>query len=114
MADEEKSLHGWVPPLTTKEELYAALEKAFHYRGDVTITLKDGSQVVGYVFDRNADVQEPFIRVYPQDKDVKLKISYADVAGLTFTGQDLAAGNSWAAWVAKNRQGLKDASPKAG
>jgi hypothetical protein len=108
---EEKSLEKWVPSLATKEELHDALDKAFHYRGDVTITLKDGSTVVGYVCNRNADAAEPFIQVYPADKDTKVTILYKDVAWLAFTGHDLAAENSWAAYIAKTRRG---AAPKAG
>ena len=30
-------------------DLLAALEKAFDYRGDVTITRKDGSKIEGYI-----------------------------------------------------------------
>jgi hypothetical protein len=108
---EQRSLEKWVPSLATKEELADALEKAFHYRGDVTITLKDGSTVVGYLCNRNADAPEPFIQVYTEDKDTKVKIPYKDIAGLAFTGQDLAAGNSWAAYIAKTRRG---ATPQAG
>jgi hypothetical protein len=107
---EEKSLEKWTPSLATKEELYDALEKAFHYRGDVTVTLKDGTQIVGYVFDRNADGAEPFIQVLPQEKDAKVKVAYSDVAGLVFSGPDLAAGNSWAAYIAKTRRGQAPAA----
>ncbi len=45
-------LEGWIPPLATEDEIRGALEKAFDYRGDVTITLKNGTQVEGYIFDR--------------------------------------------------------------
>lgn len=104
MAEEEKSLHGWVAPLGTKEELHDAVEKAFEYRGDVTITLRDGAQVAGYVYNRDALAAEPFLQVFPADKDTKLKVLYKDIAGLAFTGQDMAAGNSWAAYIARTRR----------
>ena len=45
-------LEGWIPTLATDDEIRGALEKAFDYRGDVTITLKNGTQVEGYIFDR--------------------------------------------------------------
>ena len=35
-------IEGWIPDLATEAELREALEKAFDYRGDVTITRKDG------------------------------------------------------------------------
>jgi len=43
-----ESVQGWVPKLATEEELRIALEKAFDYRGDVTLTLKDNSKIEGY------------------------------------------------------------------
>ena len=49
---EHEKLEGWIPALASDEELRLALEKAFDYRGDVTITRKDGSKVEGYIFDR--------------------------------------------------------------
>ena len=45
-------LEGWIPELASEDELRVALEKAFDYRGDVTITRKDGSKIEGYLFDR--------------------------------------------------------------
>ena len=49
---KHEKLEGWVPELAGEEEVRQALEKAFDYRGDVTITRKDGSKVEGYIFDR--------------------------------------------------------------
>ena len=42
---EREQLEGWIPALATDAEIREALEKAFDYRGDITITRKDGSQV---------------------------------------------------------------------
>ena len=47
---EREQLEGWVPELASDAEVREALEKAFDYRGDVTITRKDGSAVTGYLF----------------------------------------------------------------
>src|SRR5436853_7541387 len=49
-----EKLEGWVPSLASDAEVRDALEKAFDYRGDITITRKDGSKVEGYVFDRRS------------------------------------------------------------
>jgi len=98
-----ETVQGWVPELATEEELRIALEKAFDYRGDVTITLKDNSRIEGYIFDRvvGSSLSTSFVRVLPQDSNQKLKIAYADIAALAFTGKDTAAGKSWEAWVRK-------------
>ena len=98
-----ETIEGWVPQLASEEELRIALEKAFDYRGDVTLTLKDNSKIEGYVFDRvvgNA-LSNSFVRVMPRGTIQKLKIAYADIAALSFTGKDTAAGKSWEAWVRK-------------
>ena len=98
-----ESVQGWVPKLATEEELRIALEKAFDYRGDVTLTLKDNSKIEGYLFDRatGSSLTNSFVRVLPKDSNQKLKIAYADIAALAFTGRDTAAGKSWEAWVGK-------------
>ena len=96
-------LEGWIPELATEEELRVALEKAFDYRGDVTITRKDGSKVEGYLFDRRtgATLKDSVVRLYPKNSDEKLAVSYAEIAALAFTGRDTAAGKSWEAWMKK-------------
>jgi hypothetical protein len=98
-----ETVQGWVPQLATEEELRIALEKAFDYRGDVTLTLKDNSEIEGYVFDRvtGKSLTSSFVRLMPKDANQKLKVSYANIAALSFTGKDTAAGKSWAAWVRK-------------
>ena len=98
-----ETVQGWVPQLATEGELRIALEKAFDYRGDVTLTLKDNSKVEGYVFDRivGNSLHDSFVRLIPQDAHQKVKIAYANIAALSFTGRDTAAGKSWEAWVRK-------------
>ena len=100
---QRESVEGWVPTLATDDEIRSALEKAFDYRGDVTITCKDGSKIEGYVFDRvtGPTLAASFVRVLPKDSAPRLKLSYADIAALAFSGRDPAAGRSWEAWVRK-------------
>lgn len=94
-------MEGWVLDLASEEELRAALEKAFDYRGDVTITRKDGGKIEGYVFDRisGPTLSTSYVRVLPSDSSPRIKIAYADIAALAFSGRDPAAGKSWEAWV---------------
>src|SRR5271170_7515202 len=98
-----EKLEGWIPQLATEEEIRVALEKAFDYRGDVTITRKDGSKIEGYLFDRRtaATLKDSVVRLFPRDANEKISISYADIAALAFTGRDTAAGKSWEAWMKK-------------
>jgi hypothetical protein len=100
---EHEYLEGKVFETATEAELRAALEKAFDYRGDVTIRRRDGTHVEGYIFDRRtgSTLADSFVRLFPKDSSQKIAIPYSDVAGLAFTGRDTAAGKSWAAWVKK-------------
>jgi hypothetical protein len=100
---EKEKLEGWVPDLASAEELRQALEKAFDYRGDVTITSKDGSRIEGYVFDRRSGktLADSLVRLYPKDSSEKVSIPYSEIAALAFSQRDPAAGKSWEAWVKK-------------
>jgi len=98
-----EQLEGWIPSLASDDEIRAALEKAFDYRGDITVTRKDGSKIEGYLFDRRSasTLQDSQVRLYPKNSSEKVSISYADIAALGFTGRDTAAGKSWEAWMKK-------------
>jgi hypothetical protein len=100
---EREQLEGWVPELASDAEVRESLEKAFDYRGDITITRKDGSKVEGYLFDRRTgfSLTDSFIRIIPTNEKTKVSIAYADIAALVFTGRDTAAGKTFEAWVAK-------------
>jgi hypothetical protein len=100
---EREQLEGWIPSLATEAEVNEALEKAFDYRGDVTLTLKDGRTVAGYVFDRRTGrtLAESAVRIMPATERTKLTIPYSDIAALAFTGRDTAAGKTFEAWVRK-------------
>jgi hypothetical protein len=98
-----ENLEGWIPQLASEDEIRTALEKAFDYRGDVTITRKDGSKIEGYIFDRRAgnSLAESVVRLLPKDSNQKIAVPYSDIAALAFTGRDTAAGKSFEAWVKK-------------
>ena len=100
---QREGLEGWIPELVNETELREALEKAFDYRGDVTISQKDGSKIEGYIFDRiaGATLSSSFVRVLPKSGSGRVKIPYSEITALAFTGRDTAAGKSWEAWVKK-------------
>jgi hypothetical protein len=100
---ERENLEGWIPPLASESEIREALEKAFDYRGDITLTLKDGRVVNGYLFDRRSGttLADSSVRVIPANERTKLTVPYSDIAALAFSGRDTAAGKSFEAWVKK-------------
>lgn len=97
---------GLIPPLGNEAEIRAAVDLAFDYRGDVTLLLKDGQVLEGYIFDRASAprLQDCVLRLIPRDTDEKVKVAYADLSRLSFTGRDAAAGKSFETWVKKYRQ----------
>ena len=100
---EREQLEGWVPELATAAEVREALEKAFDYRGDITVTRKDGTKIEGYLFDRRtgATLADSYIRIIPAKEKTKVTIAYGEVAALAFSGRDTAAGKTFEAWVKK-------------
>jgi len=104
---ERENLEGWIPELATEAEVREALEKAFDYRGDVTVTRKDGTTVEGYLYDRRSEptLEASLVRIIPTPKAgvpvERVMVSYADIAALQFTGRDTAAGKTFEAWIKK-------------
>ena len=104
---QRENLEGWIPEMASEPEIRDALEKAFDYRGDITITRRDGSAVEGYLYDRRngKTLADSVVRLIPTPKEgaptERLSIPYSDVAGLKFSGRDTAAGKSFDAWVKK-------------
>ncbi len=108
---ERENLEGWIPALASDAEIREALEKAFDYRGDVTITRRDGAVVEGYLYDRRSGptLADSVVRVIPAPAKgssaaitvQRVNIAYGDVAALKFSGRDTAAGKTFEAWVRK-------------
>jgi hypothetical protein len=104
---ERENLEGWIPELASEAEVREALEKAFDYRGDVTVTRKDGSTIEGYLYDRRSEptLEASLVRIIPTPKAgvpvERVMVSYADIAALQFTGRDTAAGKTFEAWIKK-------------
>ncbi|MGH7335428.1 MAG: hypothetical protein ACREKS_22335 [Candidatus Rokuibacteriota bacterium] len=92
------SLEGWTAEGTGAVGLVEIVEKAFDYRGDVTLVTRDGRRRVGYLFNRNRDVPQPFLHIFPTAGGPAESVLYADIVSIAFTGKDTASGTSYAAW----------------
>jgi len=93
------TLEGWVPQVGEFLTLAEVIDFAFDYRGNTTIVKTDGTEVVGYVFNRDNRVPEPFIQYFDETGEGPFTLPYSAIATITFTGKDTAAGNSWKAWL---------------
>ena len=98
---EHEQLEGWVPELASEYDVRNALEKAFDYRGDVTITTKAGKKIEAFIFNRHtgATLAESYVQYFEPNVQGKQKLAYGDIARLEFTGKDRAAGKHWEDWV---------------
>ena len=85
-------------------ELAEAIDKAFDYRGDVTLTLDDGSSTEGYISNRDARART--IDFFPRDGSMT-HLPYARIRAVAFSGQDTADGKSWEAWMTKKAEHRK-------
>ena len=100
---ERENLQGWIPQLATEADVRAVIEKAVDYRGDVTITRKNGPEVTGYLFDRRIGptLADSIVRLMLPASNERPAIPYSEIAAIAFTGRDTAAGKSYEAWVKK-------------
>ncbi len=100
---EHQNLEGWIPELAGEDDLRQALEKAFDYRGDVTLTLKSGERIEAFIFNRQtgATLADSYLQYFTPTAPEKRKVSYAEIARLEFSGKDRAAGKHWEDWVKK-------------
>jgi hypothetical protein len=103
---EKKTLEGHLPSLATEKEILHALDQAFDYRGDITLTLKNGQTIEGYLFDRKVGktLTDSFAKILPKDNSPRMTIPYADIAKLEFTGKDTAHGKSFDTWLKKYQE----------
>ena len=77
----------------TDARLAELVERAFDYRGYVTLRRTDGSELVGFVYDRSAS----HLDLYDETATRRVRVSLADVADIAFTGDD-AARKAQALW----------------
>ena len=111
--EHEGSLEGWDPGLVDGPDLAFVVERAFDYRGDVTVVQRDGRELDGYLFNRDVDTREPFVQMFARDGGETVTIPYAAIASIRFSGRDTAAGNSYAAWL-RSREAAKASKAASG
>ena len=76
------------------DDVNELVERAFHYRGDVTISTDGGESLTGYVFNRNVRVSEPFVQLIETRTGDEITIPYQTITQVLFTGRDAAAASS--------------------
>jgi len=105
----EPSLEGWAPGPDVP--LGEVIDRAFDYRGNVTVEMRDGTALVGYLSNRDATARRPFVQMFDAAGDGPITIPYADIRAIRFTGRDPAAGNSFAAWLERKAAAKAEGGP---
>jgi len=105
----EETLEGWAPEIGRGITLEEVIDRAFDYRGNITVVKADGTELEGYLFNRERDAAEPFVQMFDRAGDGPYDVRYADIRSIRFTGRDTAAGTSYAAWL-RAKESKKPAS----
>lgn len=105
--DSDKGKNITPPPVTRfvetgveaaqSEALTKAINEAVDFRGDVTITLVDGTKQSGYIF--NAD--DRVVEFFPTGRPDVITLARHMVQAVEKTGRDMADGKTWEAWYKK-------------
>ena len=86
---------------STKEEQHGShsgddvaglVERAFHYRGDVTVRTAEGREVIGYLFNRGRSASGSSAQLFEAGTGRQVTIPYGSIADVLFTGPDAASG----------------------
>ncbi|HYS10580.1 MAG TPA: hypothetical protein VEP66_17705 [Myxococcales bacterium] len=70
----------------TDPRLAELVERAFDYRGYVTLRRSDGSSLVGFVYDRDAG----HLELFDESATRRVRVALSEIAGIDFTGEDSA------------------------
>ena len=84
----------------SEQERQEGIEKAFDYRGDVTLSLAN-EQVEGFLYNRETRTVPHRVELFVKGDSAPRTIPYADIVAIAFTGKDTADGKSWENWVNK-------------
>lgn len=101
----DETLQGLEASRDDPAALISTIEKAFDYRGDVTVVTTDGRVITGYLFDRRkgATLAEMSVRLMlPEPAEgvgEKVTVRGDEIDRLAITGKDTAHGKSFERWV---------------
>lgn len=68
-------------------ELRALIDRAFDYRGYVTLSRRDGGQLVGFVYDRGPE----HVELFDEAARSRVRLAVDQITGVEFSGEDSAA-----------------------
>ncbi len=99
-----QSLEGRQFKVEDAENRNKVIELAFDYRGDVTLELRSGERLEGYVYHRNSQEPTPSLKIFPKNQGGTRDVGYKDILSIIFSGEDTAFGKSWEDWHNKKQK----------
>jgi len=99
--DHRQSLEGCRLQPANEAELQEAIGRAVDYRGDVTIHLRTGERLIGYVFDCQERAPHSIVKMFLANQPEPCVVKCRDIAEVEFSGEDTAFGRSWEDWAKK-------------
>lgn len=97
--------------MTISARLKEQIEAAFDYRGHVTLTLTDGRSVEGFLFNRylggEKRAEAPYVEVMLKGSAERQRFEVSELAAVALTGEDAAAGKSYADYLEKKEAEAK-------
>lgn len=88
------------------DRLVESLDAVRDFRGDVTLVLKDGRTIEGFVFDvkLGTDLDSCELRLLSPGASTRVRVAGREIDTVRITGKDTAAGKNWDAWVRRYAQ----------
>ncbi|MEE2908126.1 MAG: hypothetical protein VX527_09900 [Planctomycetota bacterium] len=101
MMDSTEPNQGYTAERTDLVRFPIALAAAVDYRGDVTLSITDGSTIEGYVFDLHGDMDTGTIGYMTRDDTSPRQLDTNNILRIDFSGRDMAEGKSFDTWIEK-------------
>ena len=78
--------------MSLDQQIADQIDAAFDFRGHVTVTLKDGRSIEGYLFNRELSPARgrAYVEVIRKDSDERVRFDADDVARVALSGKDFA------------------------
>ncbi|MBI5595278.1 MAG: hypothetical protein HY928_04230 [Elusimicrobia bacterium] len=90
--------------MPTPDEVVKQIDAAYDYRGHVTIFLKDGRTLEGFVYNRIKKTPKlaegDYLDVMLKESEEKRRLKFGEVASIAFSGKDFA--ETFAQFQARN------------
>ncbi|MEK9659337.1 MAG: hypothetical protein VW450_05270 [Chloroflexota bacterium] len=94
-------------------DIGAAIDEAFHYRGDVSVKTSNGRTLEGFLFNRDAHPRHgaPYLELLLREGGEEVRVPYEQVTAVHLSGKDMADGKIYAAWK-RNRDVVAILNPR--